>query len=579
MKTECLFRKLAWAAPALVLLFAACANPASSDGPVDKTALIIKINEANAAKYNVIVAEDATKAPEKSKWATPAQMGALQEAIAEAENAILSDNDAVAAAVTKLNAAIAIFNAAVTVNGLGSQTSGYTPAQFNELRVIATAAKAGVVISVDGKDVPVTSMWVTQAAMTVFDAAIAAADTTVSDMAYQALLSALNTFNAAKNPGSKSGSGDDAFAGTWISEDNFIRLDASNGSFRGYLVSGGKEVVRGTYTVSGNAVASKITQINIAAPGDADAWVSWANFSDEQKAAIGGGETQQLTISGNAIVVNNNILIKQTGTGGGGNGAITFTGIASQYNGQYAIFYSSSSTPPAGGDVLIGGNSVSYSGVTGARISGGSVTIPVYLTSNVASSAPTSNPYSGSDKNIRIYLSIKDSPSFTIVDLQEGAYEQYTINSVSFTNGSASVNLGGSPSGSGNILVITNISDDQLSQGSNGAHVLIFQPGISPDQALSEIGLIIYLVAGASSDEGHIALPSGSPPYTVNVGLYNIPSVGGRWTGSGVYDIYIVLYDESYQPTFYRTQAVTFVSGTTTVSAESFSPLQIDWEL
>jgi hypothetical protein len=48
-------------------------------------------------------------------------------------------------------------------------------------------------------------------------------------------------------------------------------LDASNGSFKQYLVSNNKEVLRGTYTVSGNTVTVKMTQINTAAFDDEDA--------------------------------------------------------------------------------------------------------------------------------------------------------------------------------------------------------------------------------------------------------------------------------------------------------------------
>jgi hypothetical protein len=122
-------------------------------------------------------------------------------------------------------------------------------------------------------------------------------------------------------------------------------------------------------------------------------------------------------------------------------GSITFTGIGSQYNGQYASFRSSGSTEPTGGgDYLLGGN-ISSAGITGVQISNGSVTVPVQL---VDSYTRTGGPYNGSDKNIRIYLNIKSSPSFAFEDLWSGDYEKYTINSVNFTNGNASVSLSSS---------------------------------------------------------------------------------------------------------------------------------------
>jgi hypothetical protein len=121
-----------------------------------------------------------------------------------------------------------------------------------------------------------------------------------------------------------------------------------------------------------------------------------------------------------------------------GAGKITFTGIASQYNGQYATFRSSGNTPPTGGDYLIGG--ASYSSLTGVQINGGSVTIPVYLLVDGEDLESKAVPYTGSKSGIKIYLYIKASSSFTVEDLYGD--EQYMKDSVNFTNGSATVNVG-----------------------------------------------------------------------------------------------------------------------------------------
>jgi hypothetical protein len=130
---------------------------------------------------------------------------------------------------------------------------------------------------------------------------------------------------------------------------------------------------------------------------------------------------------------------------GGGKG-ITFTGIDSKYNGQYAAFRSSGGTPPTGGDYLIG--STSSTELKGARISGGSVTVPVYLVESQTSKNLV--PYTGNNSGIRIYLYIKGIPSFTQDEVfGSGLTEAYTIDPVNFTNGSASANVGGSGGGTG----------------------------------------------------------------------------------------------------------------------------------
>jgi uncharacterized protein YjdB len=87
-------------------------------------------------------------------------------------------------------------------------------------------------------------------------------------------------------------------------------------------------------------------------------------------------------------------------SGGSTPGSITFTGIDSKYNGQYATFRSSGNTPPTGGIYLVGSTvSSSNMTITGARINGGSVTIPVYL---VVNEKGTVSRYTGSDKSIKI---------------------------------------------------------------------------------------------------------------------------------------------------------------------------------
>ncbi|MDR2445293.1 MAG: InlB B-repeat-containing protein [Spirochaetaceae bacterium] len=111
-------------------------------------------------------------------------------------------------------------------------------------------------------------------------------------------------------------------------------------------------------------------------------------------------------------------------------------------------------------------------------------------------------------------------------------------------------------------LVITGITEDLLGYGTPSIQIGIFTGGTSPDQALQGTGI----VAGADSVEGAVTL-SQSAPYTATASLY-VPG-SGRWTGSGTYDIYIVVGGNNY----YRAQKVSFNDATTTVSAGAFSSL------
>ncbi|MDR2053442.1 MAG: InlB B-repeat-containing protein [Treponema sp.] len=226
--------------------------------------------------------------------------------------------------------------------------------------------------------------------------------------------------------------GDDAFKGTWVSDDNFVRLEASDGSFKQYLVSNSKEVVRGTYTVSGNTVTVNMTQINTVMFGGADTWVSWADLSSEYREYIGGSETWQITIVGNSFTSGDTTLTKQDGTTGGGN------------------------TDPK-------------------------------------------------------------------------------------------------------TLVITDIPANLAALGQEGIQIAIVEAGKTL-QGQSDA------TAGA---DGSTTQTSGSGPYTATASLYAAPNYSSRWTGSGKYDVYLLL-GKDYS-TRYQLKNVTFSSATTTVSATSFS--------
>jgi hypothetical protein len=112
-------------------------------------------------------------------------------------------------------------------------------------------------------------------------------------------------------------------------------------------------------------------------------------------------------------------------------------------------------------------------------------------------------------------------------------------------------------------LVITGISASQAAQGQSGIMIGIFPVGTTPEQAFSQTGI----VAAADSNAGDVTPPTGSAPYTVSVSLRAMPDYTSRWTGSGIYDIYLVLGGSNY----YRKQNVSFTSASTSVSATTFS--------
>jgi hypothetical protein len=126
------------------------------------------------------------------------------------------------------------------------------------------------------------------------------------------------------------------------------------------------------------------------------------------------------------------------------------------------------------------------------------------------------------------------------------------------------------PSGGGGntgpkTLVITGISAAQSSQGQAGIQIGIYPAGTTPQQASSLTGI----VAGASDSD---VILSGS---TLTVPLYSAPfGSGNRWTGSGTYDIYLVLGSGSSE-SYYRKQNVSFTSASTQVSAADFSPVSL----
>jgi hypothetical protein len=130
---------------------------------------------------------------------------------------------------------------------------------------------------------------------------------------------------------------------------------------------------------------------------------------------------------------------------------------------------------------------MSFTGITGVQISNGSVTIPVQL---VNSTTYTGGPYNGNDKNIRIYLSIKSSASFTINELGNSVYEKYTINSVNFNNGIASAVVGSqsmNPGGTGDNPTSKTVTITGLPASANNSDIMLGLFADMPDLATMDM--------------------------------------------------------------------------------------------
>jgi hypothetical protein len=118
-------------------------------------------------------------------------------------------------------------------------------------------------------------------------------------------------FSMAACGGDDDGSSSDAFAGTWINAGEGSRVVASNGSLKVY--DDNMEIMRGTYTGSGNAYRVKISEVNatIVGMGDANTWIKYSDLTSYAKGMI--PETFSVTINGSTCTL----------TGGGQN--LTYT--------------------------------------------------------------------------------------------------------------------------------------------------------------------------------------------------------------------------------------------------------------
>jgi hypothetical protein len=270
-------------------------------------------------------------------------------------------------------------------------------------------------------------------------------------------------------------------------------------------------------------------------------------------------------------------------------GEITFSNISSHYNGKYASFRSAGGTPPTGGDYLLG--TTNSGGITGVQISGGSVTIPVYL-GNEGGGGTITGPYNGDDQGIMIYLIIKDIATFTMDDIS--THGSYTINEVDFSGGNASVNIKDKTAGGDTVekkLVINDLPD--VPPGEQQTMIGVFEHNTLPEDiawvlerlqayeannldTTTEYALRLKgFIAGADSKGGDLSV-TGSGPYTVTARL-NVSGIPGynpgvRWTGNGNYDVFLLEINSGALQAIFMAPNVYFPDdANAAVSYEAFS--------
>jgi hypothetical protein len=111
-------------------------------------------------------------------------------------------------------------------------------------------------------------------------------------------------------------------------------------------------------------------------------------------------------------------------------------------------------------------------------------------------------------------------------------------------------------------IVVQNIPATVLVNGqspySATSRLGVFSAGTTLQQAQT----LTNIVAGAYLDNGDITV-TGSGPYSLIIPLYKSDN-SGRWTGSGTYDVYVVLTGSGGH--YYKASSVNISSGTTTIS-------------
>jgi hypothetical protein len=229
-----------------------------------------------------------------------------------------------------------------------------------------------------------------------------------------------------------SGGGSDAFTGTWVNEEEYMKIVASNGT---WIISDfwydddvWMDSAKGTYTVSGNTANIKVTHVNINEFGGVT-WTPYASLPAEIKQEI--PQTMTGTLNGNTFTISQMgiIFIKEDSGGGGSTGGtFTLTGIPAKYIGKYAVLQAFNIDYNTA-TFVIGAQDFNMLTSTGIAvpISGGSVSLPMWTQDGTK--------YSGSGAFNECYVDIYNSPTVTE---QTNPVAYLAFGTITFTNGSAS---------------------------------------------------------------------------------------------------------------------------------------------
>jgi len=327
----------------------------------------------------------------------------------------------------------------------------------------------------------------------------------------------------------------DLFKGTWGSDGN-NQIVAANGEFIQYQPSeeGGelKPYLKGTYTVSGDTVTITFTHIDQNQDG------TWAPYTppDENHPPV----TVYGTISGGVLTVTVNgqqyeYTKEPSGTGGpdgpGGpgegssGGTFILSDIPQEHWGKYAIVYGDEIMMIGAADIVAATQTV-----TGALISNGSVTLPMWI----LTSQTSVGRYSGSDTDDVYFLIFSGSPIYSGNEDVEVLFEGVTFNSGNATrtwsDGSSSDPGGPGEGSSGGTFILSDIPQEHW-----GKYAIVYGDEIMMIGA-ADIVAATQTVTGALISNGSVTLPMWILTSQTSV---------GRYSGSDTDDVYFLIFSGS----------------------------------
>jgi len=248
--------------------------------------------------------------------------------------------------------------------------------------------------------------------------------------------------------------------------------------------TGGTKTSSGTVTVNGSTFTLK--------PSNAETTFT-ATVSGSSLTALNG-----------TITYTDNTTAAAPGELGGGvppigeGGTLTVTNIPSEYNGKYAFFLVT-----VNGTNAMGAQTVSGTGYTLIQIANGSVTLPLWY-----GNSGTITRYTGSGTSSFAKIFIHDNQVATMQVLSSSSAAVAEFNSVTFSNGNASISWsntsgGGTPPnpGEGGTFTLTGIPSTH-----NGKYAVLVGSGINLAGAQS-IDIAAYTATLVPISNGSVSLP------------------------------------------------------------------------